>query len=97
MAGRPVKNPDEEADNPSESAKRQKRLDFLLKQTEMFSHFLTTTGTKPKKAGEVNDNLGSPSKSAANERLVSLDFHSFNVLTFEKKTNDFINFNRFAI
>lgn len=56
------------ADSDDNKAERRgKRLDFLLKQTEMFSHFLSTTGTKPKKSrGGVNSPV-SPSKAASHD------------------------------
>lgn len=50
------------------SERREKRLDFLLKQTEMFSHFLSSTGTKPKKTrGAGASSLVSPSKSSLSD------------------------------
>lgn len=63
MSDKAKKTQDEE-ESPSDVAKRQKRLDFLMKQTEMFSQFLTTTGTKPKKnRSALNESQLSPSKA----------------------------------
>lgn len=61
------KNPSE-AESQDEYDKRHKRLEFLLKQTEVFSHFMVTTGTKPnRKGGSFQESPTKSSNSASNE------------------------------